>query len=539
MECYSEQICAIFVDGELGNDEARQLRDHLATCQRCRKLVDALRAENRILSESLNELQEDVGISASFPRSRLSWVWGDLAVVAVVIAIGSIFSSWTDKLRIPEALEWLNPFSTSGFTNLLFDLSYYFAHGGTAMLTEYAAVVGGLFLLVMLGASVLLLGRRSRLSKPGLGVLTVLLALSLPSSALDRRHGEFVTVAANETVDDTLLVSGNTVRVEGMVNGDLLVFARTVEVRGTVKGNLVSFARSTVVSGTVEGSIFSCSRDLELAGQLGHNIYGWTQSLHVTDRGHVGDGIVVGAGDVSLEGEVKRGVTIFTGNADVSGSIGRELSMAGGSLTLTNTARVGGDLTARVHQLKDVHIDNGATITGKRDIEVRARHSRFTRPKFYFYQAVWLASAMLVGWLALVLLPGFFEGCTRGVGSGWRSLGLGFAVLVGVPLAVIIVAITLVGLPLALISFAAYLVALYLAKIWVGAFLGRMVLKTAGTTKHDWLLGLLLGLVMLTVAGFIPYLGGLVRLGVVCLGLGALAWQLYQTSRSARTTGNA
>ena len=37
MECYSEQTCAIFVDGELAADEARRLRDHLATCRRCRR----------------------------------------------------------------------------------------------------------------------------------------------------------------------------------------------------------------------------------------------------------------------------------------------------------------------------------------------------------------------------------------------------------------------------------------------------------------------------------------------------------------------
>ena len=51
MECYSEQMCSIFVDGELAVDEARRLRDHLATCQRCRELVDALRAENRVLGQ--------------------------------------------------------------------------------------------------------------------------------------------------------------------------------------------------------------------------------------------------------------------------------------------------------------------------------------------------------------------------------------------------------------------------------------------------------------------------------------------------------
>ena len=83
--------------------------------------------------------------------------------------------------------------------------------------------------------------------------------------------------------------------------------------------------------------------------------------------------------------------------------------------------------------------------------------------------------------------------------------------------------------------FAAYLAAIYLAKIWVGAFLGRVLLKPAGATKHDWLLGLLVGLLILSIVGFIPYLGGLVRLGMICLGLGAFSWQLYRGSRPPMT----
>jgi cytoskeletal protein CcmA (bactofilin family) len=535
MECYSEQTCAIFVDGELPADEARRMRDHLVTCPHCRKLVDALRAENRVLSESLQELPEEAASLAPFPGSRWSWLWGDLAVLAALLALGSVVSAWFNRLEVPGALEWFNPFSLSGVTNVMFNLSDYLVHGGTAMLTEYAAVVGGLLLLLLLGGSALLLGRRSRMLKPGLGLLMVLLALSLPSSALERRHAEFVTVPASETVDDSLLASGNTVRVEGVVNGDLLAFAQTLEVRGTIRGDLVSFAKRTLVSGNVEGHIFNFSQSFDLDGQLSHSIYGWSRSFRVGDRGHVGDGIVAGAGDLSLEGEVKRSATIFAGNADVSGSIGRELTMAGGSLTLTNTARVGGDLTARIHQLKDVHIADGATIAGKRDIQVRVRQSHFTRPKFYLHQAIWIAAAMLVGWLCLVLFPGFVQACTQAVGSGWRSLGLGFAVLVGVPIATIVVAVTLVGLPLAFMFLALYLVALYLAKIWVGAFLGRALLKPAGTTKHDWLLSLLVGLLILTILGVIPYLGGLVHFVIVCLGLGAFAWQLYQASQPAVT----
>ena len=44
---------------------------------------------------------------------------------------------------------------------------------------------------------------------------------------------------------------------------------------------------------------------------------------------------------------MNRGVTMYAGNADVSGTIARELTMAGDSLTLTNAARVGGNLSAQ------------------------------------------------------------------------------------------------------------------------------------------------------------------------------------------------
>ena len=535
MECYSEQICAIFVDGELPVNEAQRLRDHLTVCRRCRELVAALRAENGILSESLQEFSEEA-YPARSSRWLRPWVWGDLAMMAAVLGLGLIAWLGISDLRVPRALEWLNPFSLSGMTDLFFNLSYYFAHGGTAMLADYAGAIGELFLLLLLGGSALLLGRRLRQRPAGLRLLIVVLVLSLSSFALERRHGEFVNVASNETVDDTLLLGGGTLRLEGVVNGDLLAFGRTLEVRGTVKGDLVSFAKRTVVSGTVEGSIYNLSQSLDLDGQVGHSLYGWVQSLRVDNHAHVGDGILAGGGDISLEGEVKRSVNIATSSADVSGSIGRDLTMAGGALTLTNTARIGGNLNARVRQLRDVHIADGATIAGKRDIQVRVRRNQFAHPRFYFHQAIWLAAAMLVGWLFLMLNPGFFQSSTQAVGSGWRSLGLGFAVLAAVPVAVIVAALTLVGLPVALMLFALYLAAIYLAKIWVGAFLGRALLKPAGGLKRDWLLGLLVGLLILIIVEFVPYLGGLVRFGVICLGLGALAWQLYQASRPRTAT---
>ncbi len=120
MECYSEQIVAIAADGELAAEETLRLRDHLATCRRCRQLLDALRAENRILSESLQELPEEAASPIGFPYSPWSVGWGEVVVVAAVLALGS--AVWINELSIPEALQWLNPFSVSGRTNLFFNL---------------------------------------------------------------------------------------------------------------------------------------------------------------------------------------------------------------------------------------------------------------------------------------------------------------------------------------------------------------------------------------------------------------------------------
>jgi cytoskeletal protein CcmA (bactofilin family) len=534
MNCFAELTYVIFVDGELAVEEARQVRSHLATCSRCRELVEALRAEHRVLNEVLRELPEDVDEQVGLAWFRRPWVW-DLAGLASVLALGATAWQWLVALRVPEVLEGFNPFSDAGRLNLFFNLVSYFGHGGTAVLADYADTVGRFCLLFLLGSGALWLGRRRRRHQLGLCLPIVLLALSLPGFALERRHSEFVTVDANETVDDTLVAAANTVRVDGVVNGDLLAFGRIVEVRGTVKGDLLSWAQRTEVSGTVEGHIYTFSQSFEVSGQVGHSIYAWVQSLHAGNKSHVGDGILAGAADITVEGEVTRGVTIFAGSTDVSGSIGRDLTMTGGSLMLANSARVGGNLTARVHRQKDVHIADGATIGGKRDIQMRVEKSRIARPTFYFFQAVRLLAAMLVGWLGLVLFPGFFQGSTQAVGSGWRSFGLGSAVLVGVPVAIIVGAVTLVGIPVALMLLALYLTAIYLAKIWVGAFLGRMLLKPATATTRDWLLALLVGLLIITVVGFIPYAGGLIRFGVVCLGLGAFAWQVYRTSRPATT----
>ena len=73
MECYSEQIMAIATDGELGVEETLRLRNHLATCPRCRQLLDALRAESRFSAKACKSFRKRQPVRWSSPLHLCLW----------------------------------------------------------------------------------------------------------------------------------------------------------------------------------------------------------------------------------------------------------------------------------------------------------------------------------------------------------------------------------------------------------------------------------------------------------------------------------
>jgi hypothetical protein len=144
--------------------------------------------------------------------------------------------------------------------------------------------------------------------------------------------------------------------------------------------------------------------------------------------------------------------------------------------------------------------------------------------------------AVLLGWVGLLLAPTLIVASAERVRSWKRSLGWGVLALVVGPVAILLLAVTLVGLPLALVGLGLYLLGLYAAKIVVSFAVGRALLRPRGNPRRDALRALVVGLALVTLASAIPWLGGLVRLVVACLGAGALAWRLAQTAGAVRSS---
>ena len=544
MKCPSEFACAQFADGELPEDEAGELMAHLEVCADCQGLAAALKGENRALVQSLQGIDwwewEQAPVKQEIPEFQKM---GRLAVaflaIAVLIRAGL---GLITNLQLPASLNWLFPLNLSGQLNWLANGFFYMIEeGGTIMTTLVSNV--GFALLGLFAAGILILARRRLRGMTATISLAVLLfAFVMPGYAIEVRKSEkgqgTITVAPNETVDDTLIVFGDLVNISGTITGDLVVFARRVDVRGTVQGNVMAFARNIDVSGSVEGDVCAFAQTIQANGKAGRNLYAFGQTIALgTGGGPQRDATIFGA-NVNADGDVGNDLTVFAGTLDVGGKISRDLRFRGGQLAVHEPSVIGRNLDAVTNSEKDTHIDAKVPIPGKKVVEyAKPRPSRYLTGRFYFWQIIKIGAAFVTGLLLFWLFPGASRVSFSSGRAVLTSGGVGFLAAIAAPVAAVILAITLVGLPIALVTIVVWLLGLYLAKIVVARYVGEVIMGNKGGAMSSRIIALLVGLVVVVVAVNLPFIGGIINFLLLLIGLGALAMTVYGASKGRFSTG--
>jgi Putative zinc-finger len=539
MMCPSEYTCSVFAEGELPETEAREVARHLENCRACDRLVEALRAESRLLVQCLQDVDLDEAVEVpqlSVVSPRLSvlqlafWIIG--SALAFRLSTGILFG-----LQLPAELEWLDPRVWALNLGVIVDaVAYAIQNGPLAVSGAIEATVFVAFAMVLF-AGMTYVFRRSAAVSTVFGVTLVVALSSSPSYAIDVRKGAAASIPAGETVNDTVVLRpegpNNSIIVAGTVKGDVIAVGDVVTISGNVDGNVIAGARRVEISGTVTGSVVGAAAYVVVSGQVGRNLAGFATNLNVAKSGVIAGNAAVFASELLLDGRIERDLLAFAGMMDLRGDVGRNAVFRGGQTHVSAPAHIGGDFQAHVQKEENARIDSGVVIAGRKDIQVVPRvqgPSRYLTLRFYLWQVVRILTAFVTGLILLRLFPWLVP---AGIASGkdWlKAGGLGFAVLVAVPIAAIIVGITVIGLPIALLSLFLWVAGLYLAKIIVAEFVGRSLMKTSGAVP------LLAGLLLVIVAVDLPWIGGLINFLLCLLGLGAIAIGLYRAIARRGTT---
>ncbi|HEX5609278.1 MAG TPA: polymer-forming cytoskeletal protein [Solirubrobacterales bacterium] len=235
------------------------------------------------------------------------------------------------------------------------------------------------------------------------------------------------------------------------------------------------------------------------------------------DPGETVEGVFIVSGDAVIRGNVDGDVVVLSGDVLLSGTVDGDVFAASGLATLSRTAEVTGDVS---------YSDQRPLVSG--DARVRGDVQKESWPDLggslplLGGLIVWLAitiSSLLLGLLLLLVAPRaadvLHERSRERIGP---LIAIGIAIVIVLPVAAFLAAITLLGLPLAIGIGLAILplgAVAYVVSAWV---LGR---RFVGPPRHR-MIAFLAGLAMLRVAALVPILGLLVGLAAVIFGFGLL-----------------
>jgi cytoskeletal protein CcmA (bactofilin family) len=321
-------------------------------------------------------------------------------------------------------------------------------------------------------------------------------------------------------------------RIDGVHRGDLIAWTAAASINGEVDGDVFVGTQSLNIGGRITDSVRVFAHQTDISGEIEGDLIIMGGTLTVHKDAHIAGDVIAYTGVAKINGTVDGAVRITGGEIDIGGSLGKNVRVEADALTLGPEARILGDLT---HTSREFEQEEGAQVAG--EIIHKEKPKKEKKRGISAFSIVWWCwgtlSAMLVGLLSVALFRRMVPAVTRTIGSETMMGTLvGFGAFLVVPAASIL---ALLFPPLGLSGLAIFFVALYVAKMPVAVWLGGRVLSPTGSATPSPYLAIVLGVLILRLLFLIPYLGWLVWLVAVWLGLGAtiLATRAHLNQRHA------
>ena len=359
---------------------------------------------------------------------------------------------------------------------------------------------------------------------------------------------------AAEIMHDDLVVLPDTT----ITSGDLYMFGRKAIAEGTVDGDLTACAQKVQLSGIVRHNFYSAAQLIEVEGEIGSDFIGFAQDIVIDGKVRGGfrgacaaftlndtlwGDVIIGAGEV----EIGRNAVVYGDIYAGAGEIDIRGRVEGNIIAYVERFKLSGSVTGTVKiMVEEMDFSQGAMIGGnlryKSEEEFKDDFSPYVDGEIYFTKYVeddcescgWIYGLwFFLGSVIIALLIGGFFGKWLDKGaelfelSLGKALGIGFLSFFVLPVAGIIVLVTVIGIPLGIILLLLYGIFLYLGWIIAAAILGNWGLKMIKWEKAGWILTGIIGLVVLSLLAMIPVLGCLINFCAMILGLGLILLLLH------------
>ncbi len=378
--------------------------------------------------------------------------------------------------------------------------------------------------------------------------------------------GRSLELGAGNPIASDLYVFSQNFDNERAVQGDLIAFCQWLYQEGAVEENLYGFAQTIEIDGDVGGDFIGFAQNIRVDAQVGGGIRAACSDFRITSL--VDGEAVIAAGKVVIEQNavINGNLYVFCEEVDIAGEIRGNLFATVEKFRLSGTAAKNVKVVLTDdEEMKETRkeSDEGESqaifITSTGTVEGNFIYCCPGRVDESFSSSVkgdviyreWLPKEIEKGcgfcWMFKTLLLianliiafiliGFFRIKMRELFESfaekpWRTLLIGLLGFIVIPVAALIALALVLTIPLSAILIVVYGLFLYLGWITAGTLLGTLVFNLFRNPAPSLFLSALIGLPLLCLLGWIPFIGVIVSLAALICGMGLMMVWTYMALR--------
>lgn len=352
-------------------------------------------------------------------------------------------------------------------------------------------------------------------------VLTMLFAwvvLSVPALA------ETVTDDyAEGDVDASVFLAGQNTENNAHIQGLLCSAGYKVNSTG-VSEYLIAAGYDIAVGGAAVKDAVLAGCNIEISGNIGRDVYAFGKNISIS--GTIGRNAKLAADSVSINGTVLGDLDITAGTILIS-----ENAVISGKLRYNSDA----DIVAPETTLQDAEIfESDVTDTEFFEEQPSATDLLLDAIKGIVFSYVGvLAVAMLLLWLTPLWETVDKKYENASFGKYAAAFGIGFAVLVALPLASVILMVTGFGLRLGFTLLMLYLAAMAVSPVFLSYILGKLLWRKAFKKAVNYPAELAIGVLAWRILASVPLLSFLVGFISLPFGIGVFVLLLGKKKTTA------
>lgn len=335
-------------------------------------------------------------------------------------------------------------------------------------------------------------------------------------------------------------IAGTAPELDAESPRDAFAAGVNVSLKGKVESDAHAMGLNVDIDAPVGEDLYAAGFSVTIERPVGGDLTASGFSVDVRRNADVAGNTRLAGGVVTLDAPVAGSLVASGGTLKLNSAISGDASIVAGDIEFGPDARIDGTLSYRSPEPIDIPSSvinpdrvRFKALTGVEPMREIERTTRGTFERFWpstlgvlFAFLVTLAFLVVVAAALLAMAPRTVERLREEtISRPWSSLAFGFLGLATLFGLVPVSAITLIGIPLVPVVLLAIIllwIASYLLGTYALSWRVLRALRPVEPTMVARLAAVTVGIVILALLNFVPFLGWLINLAVILLGLGGI-----------------